>query len=167
MSFSDQLFKAGLLSKKELREGNTKSKKNRKKKQGERRKKTLIRREDKQQKELSRLASLEGLKKEREHRSLVLNEKEREHQVDQILTHHRLKFHPRDVPFWHVGADRRQLHKMLVTENIATALSKGELAISFRGDLNANEPEYVIVPSEIMPKIIDLAPHRLLFPFEH
>jgi uncharacterized protein YaiL (DUF2058 family) len=163
MSMKDQLFQAGFLSKKELRKANQDSKKKRRSKQGNRKKKRVLAAEDRAAAEKKRSDRIESLKEERQEREVGRLEKARHLQVFHILSHHRLRYRRADHPFWHVAADGKTLHKLLVPDSVAMDTRAGSFAIVVIGDMAAEEPDYAVVPREVALRVRGLEPERILF----
>ncbi|MEC7986319.1 MAG: DUF2058 family protein [Myxococcota bacterium] len=163
MSFNDKLFQAGLINKKQLRKMNQKSKLERKAKQGNKKKKKVLEAESKAKTRQEKQERLERLKKERHAREQVHMAAARKRQVQQILNHHRLRFRKADFPFWHLTFDKKHAHKLWVPERTAWELRSGLYAIALMGDANAKEPAYVVIPRDIVERIVSLEPSRILF----
>ena len=163
MSFKDQLLKAGLVNKKQLRKSNQKAKKERKKKQGSREKQAVVQaRESAEKKAALKQAREEKLRARRE-RDRVREQQEAVRRVSQILAAHRVRFRRGNQKFWYPSPDRRYAFRLDLPESIAFDLHRGRLGIAYRGPADAFEPDVVIVPREIITRIEKLDPDRILF----
>ena len=163
MSFKDQLLKAGLVNKKQLRKSNQKAKKERKKKQGSREKQAVVKaRESEQKKAALKQAREEKLRVRRE-RERIREQEEAVRRVSQILAAHRIRFRRGNQKFWYPSPDRRYAFRLDLPESIAVDLHRGRLGIAYRGRADVFEPDVVIVPREIIDRVEKLDPDRILF----
>ena len=163
MSFKDQLLKAGLVNKKQLRKSNQKAKKERKKKQGSRERQHVVNaREGAKKKATQREARAEKLRARRE-RERIREQEEAVRRVSQLLAAHRIVYRNGNQKFWYPSPDRRYAFQLELPESIAVDLHRGRLGLAFRGRADAFEPDVVIVPREIIMRIEKLDPGRILF----
>ena len=163
MSFKDQLLKAGLVNKKQVRKANHTAKKDRRKKQGSREKDKVVRARESREKK-------EALRQEREAKLAARRERERQREqaeakrrVSQILGAHRIRFRTGQQKFWYPAPDQRHLFRLDLPGSIAFDLHRGKLGIAYRGPADAFEPDVVIVPREIIERILKIEPGRVLF----
>lgn len=163
MSFKDQLLKAGLVNKKQLRKSNQKAKKERKKKQGSREKQAVVNARESAQKKLALKQAREEKLRARRERERLREREEVVRRVSQLLAAHRIRFRRGNQKFWYPSPDRRYAFRMDLPESIAFDLHRGRLGIAYRGRADVLEVDVVIVPREIIARIEGLDPERILF----
>lgn len=163
MSFKDQLLKAGLVNKKQVRKANQKARKQRKKEQSTRDPKAVVearerkqRAEEKAQQRAERIAERRARERAREAAEAI-------RRVDQILQSHRVHFRTGQQPFWHPSPDRTHAFRLDVPASIAFDLHCGKLAVAYRGPADDFEPDIVVVPQSAAERVQKIDPTRLLF----
>ena len=161
MSLRDELLKAGLVSKKDVRRANRDKKKTRKQEQGSRRRK----RAEQAEAEAARQAALEAERQERLACRQELDEAREEHErvnrIRQTILGNRLgaKGH---TPFWVRSPDGRHLHRMSVTDRIAFDLRCGHAAVAVLLEPD-REPEYYVISRRAALKLEEIAPEQVVF----
>ena len=163
MSFKNQLLKAGLINKKQLRKSNQKAKTERKKKQGSREKQAVVKARESAEKKAAQQKAREEKLHARRERERKREQQEAVRRISQILAAHRVSFRRGNQKFWYPSPDRRYAFRLDLPESIAFDLHRGRLGIAYRGPADAFEPDVVIVPREIITRIEKLDPKRILF----
>ena len=165
--FGDELFKAGLISKKDLRKAKQKAKKERRQQQGNRKKKKQIQAEQKAQLQSQvrdqQAARIEARKK----RESEQQQREYVHQIQQVLQRNQVVISSDRYFFWHPSADGKYCHKLYVSERVALDLRAGNLGIAVYGAMSAVDPKYVVIPRKTVQKVLTLDPDRIVFWNEH
>ena len=161
MSFKDQLFKAGLITKKQLRKLNQDEKMDRKHKKGNKRKKLVEQAEARAKAKKEKAERLAIIRKDRAVREKATMEALKIRQVQQLLNHHRERFRKGQQTFWHKTIAGTHVHKLNIPSRLAWDLRSGAMTIAAMG--NINDPEYVIVPREVARKIQAIEPQRIVF----
>ncbi|MEL6349814.1 MAG: DUF2058 family protein [Myxococcota bacterium] len=159
----DQLLKAGLVSKKQVRKHNQKARKARKKKQSQRESKAVIEAREKAQTRARREQQQQQRLEARRARERAKEQAEARRRVDQILNAHRVRFRSGTQPFWHPSPDRRFLFRLDLPERVAHDVHIGKLGVSWRGPADADDPDVVLIPREIVERIQRIDPDRILF----
>ena len=162
-SFKDQLYQAGLISKKQLRKINQEQKIERKRQQGNKRKKLVEQAEARAKAKEEKEARLVVLRAERAERELVMMQSLEKRKVQQLLSHHRQRFRIADHPFWHCTIDGKHVHKLWVPSRIAWELRSGAMAIAAIGDIKSSYFEYIVITREIAKRIQEIEPQRVVF----
>ena len=162
-SFKDQLYQAGLITKKQLRKLNQQEKIDRKRKRGNKRKKLVKKAEERAKAQEEKIARIAKIRERR-----VVQEKEvmanlQKRQVSQLLNHHRQRFRKGDHPFWHCTYSKKNVHKIWVPTRLAWELRSGTMAIAARGNIEHNEPEYVIISRDVAKRIMEIDAQRIVF----
>ncbi len=160
MSLRDQLLKAGLASKKDVRRTNQELKEERRTEQASRKRKAALRAEEAAARALAE-DELKHKAEERRAREEAREADERVHRVRQMLQANRMGAKGR-VPFHVRSLDGRRVHRLQVPERVAFGLRCGELAVGAFAEPGA-EAEYYIIPSRTATKLASLAPEHLVF----
>lgn len=159
-SLRDQLVKAKLASRADLRRVNHEKAAERRQQQGHREARaTLESREEEQR----RAAEVETLRRRAEERCLRQAEDEaraRQQQADAILRHHRIDSRPGPQRFWHRTLDGRFLHRLDLPERMAMELRSGHLAVG--AIPNLADTDYVLVPAAIAGRVHTICPDRIV-----
>ncbi|MAA79804.1 MAG: hypothetical protein CL916_11140 [Deltaproteobacteria bacterium] len=161
MSFKDQLFKAGLITKKQLRKLNQDEKMERKRKKGTKRKKLVEQAEARAKAKKEKAERLVKIRAERAVREKATMESLKLRQVQQLLNHHRQRFSKGQQIFWHKTIEGTHVHKLWIPSRLAWDLRSGAMAIVAMGKIE--DPEYVVIPRDIARRIQDIEPHRVVF----
>jgi len=161
MSLRDQLLKAGLVSKKDVRRAGQEKRKERKKHQGERKKKSELRAEEAAQRRAEEKAALEERLQARQEREVVREEVERAQRIRQIVLGNRMGGRG-PVPFHHKGRDGRTLHRLEVTERLAWSLRCGKLAVAALPEPDGTA-SYHVVTTRAADKLAEFAPELVVF----
>ena len=161
--FGDELFKAGLLSKKDLRKAKQQAKKERRQQQGNRKKKKQVEAERKSQAQQQKNEQDQQKVLERSTRERIQQQRENQLQIHNLLRQNQVAINKDNLFFWHPSANRRFVHKFYLSERIAIDLRAGVLGIAVFGSLSADEPIYVVIPRNTVQKILDLEPERIVF----
>jgi len=162
-SFKDQLYQAGLITKKQLRKLNQQEKIERKRKRGHKRKKLVEKAEQRAKAKEEKMKRLTILRERRAIREKEVMENLRKRQVSQLLDHHRQRFRRADHPFWHCTYSKTHVHKLWVPTRLAWELRSGAMAIAARGVVEGKEPEYVVIPRDVAKRILELDARRIVF----
>jgi len=163
MGFKDQLLKAGLVSKKQVRKVNQKSRKDRKAKQSTREAKGVVEARTKAERRAERKRLQAEKLAARRERDRVREAAEAKRRVDQILQSHRVRFRGGQQRFWHHAPDGRHVGRLDLPASLAFDLHCGRLAIAYRGPADAFEPDVLLIPSEVADRVEKLDPSRVLF----
>ena len=161
MSLRDQLLKAGLASKKDVRRVNQELKAERKQEQGHRDKKRDVtaaeeaaRREAEEQALRDKVAARKAHEAQQEAHDKV-------HRVRQIVERNRLGGKG-PLPFFVKGLDGRRLHRLNVSDRTAFGLRCGDLGVAGLSELDGSE-SYHIVRRDAAHKLAEIAPEALVF----
>jgi uncharacterized protein YaiL (DUF2058 family) len=161
--FGDELFKAGLLSKKDLRKAKQQAKKQKKQNQGNRKKKKHIQTEQKAKHQHEKQTEYAEKVQERKSRENIQNRKEVQLQLQNLLRQNQIAINKDNLFFWHPSANRKFVHKLYVSERIAVDLRAGKLGIAVLGSLSADDPIYIVVSRNTVKKVLELEPDRIVF----
>ena len=159
-SLRDQLRKAGLASKKDVRRVNQELKKQRR--HGQSRKESNKARAARLREE-KRILRAEMIRQKVERRrelrrqAMVLA---RQQQVDQIIRHWAVESTGGRHRFWHRPVEGPVLGRLEIPEWMARDLREGRLAIAAATALD--EWEYLVIPAEKALRVRDLLPERLV-----
>lgn len=163
MSFKDQLMKAGLVSKKQVRKANQGDRSARKKKQSSRESKAILkersraeRKAKQKQLQAERLAAKRASDRAKE-------AAEAKRRVDQILGAHRVRFRSGQQPFWYRAPDGRHALKLSLPDSVAFDLHVGKLAVAYRGLADAFELDVILIPRDVADRVEKIDPSRVLF----
>ncbi len=161
MSLREQLVRAGLASRKDLRKINQKLKKDRKKQQATRVSRKVL--EERERK--ARLLEQQERQRQRlEARRLFQAREEartRDPRCNQILRYHAVSHGHGPQRFWHRTLDGRFLHRLDLPESLAMDLRDGRAAVAVIKELG-NE-EYVVVSADVASRVISIIPERVVF----
>lgn len=163
MSMKDQLLKAGLVNKKQVRKANQKAKKSRRDRQGSRAAKKVVEAQQRDAKKAEQQQRRQQRIAERRQRDRIREAAESLRRVDQILGAHRVHCRGGQQRFWFVGPNRQHIGRLEVPESIAFDLHCGRLAIAYRGPADAFEPDIVLIPKETAQRVERIDPTRILF----
>lgn len=161
MSFKDQLYKAGLITKKQLRQLNQDEKMDRKRKKGNKRKKLVEQAEARAKAKKEKAERLAIIRKDRAVREKATMEALKIRQVQQLLNHHRQRFRKGQQTFWHKTITGTHVHKLCIPTRLAWDLRAGAMSIAAMG--HRSDPQYVIVPRDIARKVQEIEPDRIVF----
>jgi uncharacterized protein YaiL (DUF2058 family) len=163
MSLKDQLLKAGLVSKKQVRKVNQKERKQRKKHQSSREAKAIVQTREKTERKAKaaaekaeRIAVRRQLHRDREAVEAV-------RRVDQILGGNRVRYRGGQQPLWHLSPDRCFALRLDLPASVAFDIHCGKLAIGYRGAPDAFEPDIVVLPRDAAERVHRIDPSRILF----
>lgn len=166
-SFKDQLYQAGLISKKQLRKINQEEKIERKRKQGNKRKKLVEQAEARAQAKEEKEARMVVIRAERAKREEATMQALQKRKVQQLLSHHRQRYRTADHPFWHCTIDGQHVHKLWVPSRIAWELRSGAMAIAAIGNIQSSYFEYIVISREVARRVQEIEPERVVFLNEH
>lgn len=161
-SLRDKLVEAGLASKKDARKVNRELKRKRKRAQGraEKKKAAQARRRERQRRE--RAAREEAMIEESLARKREARQQARKQQVDQILRQHAIRFGAGRIRFWHRKPGQKAIGRLDIPERLARDLVAGRAGIGLvLGSLG--QPDYVVVPSEVIGRVRGILPERVVF----
>jgi uncharacterized protein YaiL (DUF2058 family) len=163
MSLKDQLLKAGLVNKKQVRKSNQNAKKERRQQQGSRERQAIVQAREQAEKQAVLEQTREERREARRQRERIREQEEAVRRVGQILAAHRLRFRTGNQKFWYPSPCRRYLFRFDLPESIAFDLHRGNLGIAYLGEADVPEPDVVLVSREIIERIEKLEPSRILF----
>ena len=163
MSFKDQLLKAGLVNKKQVRKANQGERKARKKKQSSRERKAVAQERSRAERkaEQKRLQAERVAAKRARDRAKEAAEAKR--RVDQILGAHRVRHRSGQQLFWLRSPDGRHALRLTLPDSVAFDLHVGKLAVAYRGPADAFEPDVLLIPREVAERVEKIDPSRVLF----
>ena len=162
-SFKDQLYQAGLITKKQLRKLNQQEKIERKRKRGNKRKKLVEQAEARAKAKEEKIARIAKIREQRAVREKEVMANLQKRQISQLLQHHRQRFRKGDHPFWHCTYSKTHVHKLWVPTRLAWELRSGAMAIAALGNVENGEAEYVVVPRDVARRIADIDSLRIVF----
>lgn len=162
MSLRDQLLKAGVVSKGDVKKANRNAKKARKAKQGSRKRKGQVRREEEArlaaEREAKRLAKLQARKAREAEEDAAL----RPLRIRQIVRSNAVRGRGK-VPFYVRGLNGRTVHRLSVSEGIASKLRVGELAVAFAPAVKGQSEEVVVIGQRGVARLREVSPEHILF----
>lgn len=161
MSLRDQLLKAGLASRKDVRRVNHEQAAERRQQQGHREARAAVEAKEAQEAAQRDAEVLAQKAAERAARRAAAEAAARAHQADQILRRHRMAWKPGPQRFWHQTLDRRFLHRLDLPERLALDLRQGRVAVAAIETLS--DVEYVLVPAPVAARVHATLPERILF----
>jgi len=161
--FGEELFKAGLISKKDLRKAKQKAKQDRRHEHGNKKKKKVLEAEQKSKNNQDRHTKHEQENSCRKKREEQQDKRELVSRVQQLIQQNQIVMRNDSFFFWHISADRKHCHKLFVSERVAKDLRAGKLGITVRGLINDDDPIYVVIPRDTVKKVLELEPDRILF----
>jgi uncharacterized protein YaiL (DUF2058 family) len=161
--FGEELFKAGLISKKDLRKAKQKVKQDRRKEHGTKKKKKVLKAEQKAKNNQARDLQQEQKNSRQKKHQDQQDKRELVNRLQQLIQQNQIVIRNDSLIFWHTSADRKHCHKLFVSERVAKDLRAGKLGITVRGLINDDDPIYVVIPRETVKKILELDPDRILF----
>ena len=160
MSLRDQLLKAGLASKKDVRRANQELRSERKHDQGHREKKRDVEAAEAAERAAAEEQALKERAAARHDREAVREEHDREHRIRQIVLKNRLGGKG-SVPFFHKTADGRHLHRLDVNDRMAFGLRCGELAVAALPEPDGTS--YHVIRLKAADKLAEIAPETVVF----
>jgi uncharacterized protein YaiL (DUF2058 family) len=161
VSLRDQLLKAGVATRDQVRAAERRLKEERRQQQAQR----ISRRDEdlRQQEEAQRLqqARLDERRRARAERQELEEALARRLRANQIVGHHALRFGPGVQPFWHPSPASPALHRLDLPRKLALELRAGRAAVVWEDA--TGEPTFHVVLRPVAERLLSVLPERLLF----
>lgn len=153
MSLRDQLLKAGVVGKKDIRKANQQAKKRRKQKQGSKERRHQVEAREKARAQAEREAQLEERRANREAADRARDAFEHALQIRNTLMGNQIK-NRGDFPFHFKGPDGRKVLQIKVQRKVAEEIAKGAIAIA--GLDLGNRVQPILIGAAGAQKLVEL-----------
>lgn len=161
MSLRDQLLKAGIASKKDVRRVNQELKAERKQEQGHRDKKRVLTAAEEAARREAEEQALRDKAAARKEREAAQEVHERAHRIRQIVQQNRLAGKG-PLPFFHRALDGRRLNRLNVSDRTAFGLRCGDIGVAGLVEPDGTE-SYHLLRRAAAQKLAEIAPEAVVF----